>query len=251
MKMRVRKKKNKHIILKLIMVIIIGIICAFLLTRYFSKNIKPVFMVYAEDEIRGIIILVINNSINEEIANDFTDEKLFNVEKNVNGEIQLISYNAKNVNMILSDITKKTQNNLNLLEQGDANYIDTNSDSFVEYDSNLLKNGIICEIPFGAFSKNSLISNIGPKIPVKFNVLGEVSSNVKTSVKEYGINSAFLEVAIEVSVTARFYLPFVSDKIVISSAIPISMKIIQGNIPNFYSGGFNSSFGYIYSYDDV
>ena len=63
-------------------------------------------------------------------------------------------------------------------------------------------------------------------------------SNIETEVKPYGINNAYVEVRISLTVTARIVLPFVIENVVISNVIPISMNIVQGNVPE----------GYIYSY---
>lgn len=251
MKMNVKKKRKSNILLWLIVIIIVSIFCSFMLIKYFSKNISPFFMTYAEDEIKRMTNLIINYSINNEIVEMFNDEDIFEIVKNNDDEIQLISYNAKYVNVLLNDISMIIQNNLSAIENGELRGLDLLVGSLDDYDLELLKEGIICEIPFGAFSGSSLLSNIGPKLPVKFNLLGEVDSSINTSVKEYGINNALLEVSIEINVNVRVNLPFISNKITISSNLPISMKIIQGNIPNFYTGGFQSSFGVINYYEDI
>lgn len=245
MKMNVRRKKKSNFILKLIVIIILGMLCAFLLIRYYSNNISPVFMVYAEDEIRRIITIVVNDSINNEIIDKLDNDSIFEIVRSNNGDIQLVNYNTKNVNSLLNEIALIIQENLKLLEEGEIADLEISEDTLSDYDIDLLKKGIVCEIPFGAFSNSSLISNVGPKIPVKFNLLGDVSTGIDTVIKEYGINNAFLEIYIEVSVNIRVHLPFISDKIVVSDSMPISMKIIQGNIPEFYGGTIRSTFGFI------
>ena len=76
-----------------------------------------------------------------------------------------------------------------------------------------LKNGIIYEVPVGVVFGNSLLSNIGPKIPVKIKYSGNVSLDIKTRVSEYGLNSALIEVYVLVEVTQRTILPFQSKDI--------------------------------------
>ena len=71
MKMVIRKKKKRNIILKLMVIIILGIICSFILINYFSKNISPFFLTYAEDEVTRFVTLVVNESINDEIINEY------------------------------------------------------------------------------------------------------------------------------------------------------------------------------------
>lgn len=245
MKIKIRKKKKNNFILKLIVIIIIGIFCSFWLIRYFSLHISPIFMVYAEDEIRRIITIVVNDSINNEFIEKLDNDNIFEIVRSDNGDIQLVDYNTKNVNSLLNEIALIIQENLKLLEEGEIADLEISRDILSDYDIDLLKKGIVCEIPFGSFSKSSLISNIGPKIPVKFNLLGDVSTGIDTVIKEYGINNAFLEIYIEVSVNIRVHLPFISDKIVVSDRMPISMKIIQGNIPEFYGGTIRSTFGVV------
>ena len=200
-------------------------------------------MNYATDEINRFTILVINDSIKNNVINEIDDNDLFEVVRNNNGEIQLVSYNTKNVNKLLALITSSITENFNLLENGE--YIKTNlsNDFFRLYDDNLLESGIICKIPFGAFWNNSLLSNVGPKIPVKFNIIGNISSSIETNIKEYGINNALLEVNVKVKVNTRVNLPFISDMITVTSSVPISIKVIQGTIPDYYLGGLRSTFG--------
>jgi len=243
MGMIIKKKKSlKNNLLKLIVIIIISIFCSFILIGYYSKTISPFFMTYAEDEIRRLTTLVVNDSVNNDFFDELEDEKIYNIIKDDSGEIKLLTFNTKNVNIWLNSISIMIQNNLKAIENGDLDFLKLEESFINSYDGNLLKEGIICEIPFGAFLNNSLISNIGPKIPVKFNLLGNVNTELKTNVKEYGINNALLEVSVEVSVDMRVNLPFVSNKITITSSLPISVKMIQGTIPDFYNGMLQSSF---------
>ena len=46
----------------------------------------------------------------------------------------------------------------------------------------------------GIITNNALLSNLGPKVPVKINLVGNVISNVGTKVENYGINSIMVEV---------------------------------------------------------
>jgi len=39
-----------------------------------------------------------------------------------------------------------------------------------------------------------LLSNLGPKIPVKFDLVGEVIINIETKITNYGINNAMMEI---------------------------------------------------------
>ena len=75
---------------------------------------------------------------------------------------------------------------------------------------------------------------LGPKIPLKAEMVGSIVSNIETEVKPYGINNAYVETRIFLEVTAIIYLPFVSKEIKISNIIPISINIVQGSVPQGY-----------------
>ena len=234
--------KKNYFILKLIVIIVIASICSIFLIRILSDKIGPVYLDIAEKEVRKLVILVINNSVNEEVINEIDSNELFSIVKNNNDEIVLIDYNSVNVNKYLALVVKKVSNNLGLIEKGKYSEL-----SFVleGYDDKLLNKGIIENIPFGSLLLLNLLSNVGPRIPVKFNLIKDVSGSIDTKINEYGINNAYMEVLVKVNVNVNINLLFLSKTVSIECSIPISMKIIQGNIPNFYTGGINSTFCYI------
>ena len=104
----------------------------------------------------------------------------------------------------------------------------------------LLEKGIILEIPFGMVTGSNLLYNIGPKIPVKLSLVGDVITGFSTDVVEYGINNALIKLLIDVEVNTRIVLPIVSEEYTITASIPIAMKVIQGKIPDYYMNGFNT-----------
>ena len=68
-----------------------------------------------------------------------------------------------------------------------------------------LKSGIIYQVPTGIIFNNGLLSNIGPKIPVKLSLIGDVTIDIKTTIKDYGINNAVIQVSINVKVTEQTF----------------------------------------------
>ena len=68
---------------------------------------------------------------------------------------------------MIFDSTKKIQENLKKLELG---IIDENNEEN--------KNGVVLKIPSGEITNNFLLNNLGPKIPVKLKILGNMNTNV-------------------------------------------------------------------------
>lgn len=234
--------KKNFFCLKVIAIIICAIICSVIFIKVLSSKIGPVYLDIAEKEVKKLVILVINNSINDEVISEIDNNELFDIVKNNNNEIVLIDYNSMNVNKYLALVVRKVSNNLDLIENGKYNLLSFDLEG---YDNKLLNKGIIANIPFGSLLGLNLLSNVGPRVPVKFNLIKDVSGGIDTKINEYGINNAYMEVLVKVNVNVNINLLFLSRTINIECNVPISMKIIQGNIPNFYTGGINSTFGYI------
>ena len=234
--------KKNFFRLKIIVIIMCAIICSIIFIKILSNKIGPVYLNIAEKEVKKLVILVINNSINDDVINEIGNNELFDIVKNNNNEIVLIDYNSMNVNKYLALVVRNVSNNLDLIENGKYNLLSFDLEG---YDNKLLNKGIISNIPFGSLLGLNLLSNVGPRVPVKFNLIKDVSGGIDTKISEYGINNAYMEVLVKVKVNVNINLLFLSRTINIECSVPISMKIIQGNIPNFYTGGINSTFGYI------
>jgi sporulation protein YunB len=210
------------------MSIIIGLI-------YINKKVSPILLNYAEVEIKKLSGIVINNAVTKQLETGINIDKLFSVIQNKEGEIQTVDFNPTVVNSMLSTITTVVQTNLKAIEEGKLDSIGLGNDVVTELDKKKLKKGIIYEIPMGSVTGNAFLSNLGPKIPVKLNVIGSAISNIKTKISSYGINNALLEVFVHIEVTEQINIPFMAKKVVVSSNIPIALKLIEGKVPSYYN----------------
>lgn len=240
MRMNLRRKKKKENGLLIIIAILISIITmSFLFINYYSQKALPLILSYAEAETKKLTILVINKAVIKQINNTDTD-KIFNIVYNNDGEITLIDFNSQITSKILSTMTSLVELNLRAIEEGKIDMLELPDNSLDNYDMSLLEKGIIVEVPLGIVTNSNLLYNIGPKIPVKLSLVGDVSTGFSSEVVEYGINNALLKLMINIKVDTKIILPIVSDQITIDCSIPIAMKVIQGKIPSYYIDGFTT-----------
>ena len=235
---RIRLKKR----IKLknsILIIILLIISIFLAFKFINLKINPVLLDYANMEARKLASIIINDAINKNFK-DINIDELFIITKEEN-EIKAIDFNPIIVNQVLTNTTTLIQTNLKYLEQGKIELLNLNTDALIDYNTDKLRQGIIYEIPSGVIFGNSFLANIGPKIPVRFSLIGDIVSYVNTEVKDYGINNALIEVNIVLELSEQLILPFVTDKITIDTTIPVALKLIQGTVPNYYLNGLQNS----------
>ena len=238
-RVHLRSHKKMKISTKISITIILILISTCLLINYSGKKFLPVIMNQAKIDCKKMAIVTIKNSLNDDVLK-ILDDDMYNVIQNKDGEIQTIDFNPVIVNKFLSSTTSIVSNNLKKIEKGEINDI-----SFInseEYTIKNLKNGVISEIPMGIITNNVLLSNLGPKIPVKINLIGNVVSSVETKVRNYGINSALIEIYANIEVTEEVIIPFQTERIKITNNIPVAIKIINGSVPDYYSDGkLNSS----------
>ena len=91
------------------------------------------------------------------------------------------------------------------------------------------------------FYNNFLLNNRGPKIPVKLKILGDMEIKTDTKVTNYGINSAIIEISLDVTIKEKVILPITTKEITVTGTTPIAIKLIQGTVPNYYADGINKS----------
>lgn len=203
MKKRIHLKKRKKISIFWIIIILITFI---FIIGMASNKIKRASQSYANNEIKKTISKVITESIKENL----NEENIFNIEKN-NEDITSIDIDAKKTNIILVNINNTIQKKIDSIE-----------------------NTIIFKMPLFAPTNNIFIANIGPKIPIKFKTIGNVLSNIRTEVKNYGINNALITAYIDIKIECEVILPLNHENIEINQNNVVAMKVIQGKIPNYY-----------------
>ena len=135
-------------------------------------------------------------------------------------------FDNNEVNKLLLEITTNIQNSLLNLEEGKVKSFNISH--------NLKNNGIVCSIPIGTVLGIPLLSNLGPVIPVRISFIGDVISNLKTTIKSYGINNVYLQVDIVVEVSEQITMPLMTEVKKIKIVSPLFIRVIQGKIPNYY-----------------
>ena len=210
----------KHKFLKIISIFILLFIISLILIITLNKKVMPIYMDYAESELERVVTTVINKSVSEcEIKNN-----LFYI-KNESDNTMIVDYDPTIMNKIISEISNNVYDNLKLIGEKDTT-------TLKKY--NLDRNTFM--IPSGIVFSSLMLNNLGPKIPIGMELISSINSNLETKVTEYGINNSLIEVNIKVNASIRMILPTSSKKILVTVIVPLTVKIIQGSIPEYYFG---------------
>ena len=104
-----------------------------------------------------------------------------------------------------------------------------------------IQGNIITQIDWTDDSDITLTQGISKVVDLNTNGL-LVEQAINTKVTNYGINNALLEVSVNIKLTLKVILPISTKEVNVETNVPIAIKMIQGNVPNYYSNGLNSNF---------
>ncbi len=236
-KFKLKKRKSKK--QKIIIIIILLMISISLSFMYINKKVTPLLMMYAEKKSRTVATSIITQAVSNDLLKEMDKNNLFIETKDKNGNVISTDFNSIMINKLLNEISSYVEIYLEELESGNIDKLKLSRSLKEKYGLKKRKNGVIYEIPSGVITGNALLSNLGPKVPVRLNLNGDVITDIKTEVTNYGINNALIKVSVSVKVYMQVIIPFKTKEIVVESDIPIVMRIIKGEVPNYYPYGTN------------
>ncbi|AIE61220.1 sporulation protein YunB [Bacillus methanolicus] len=202
-----------------------------------NDGIKPTLRSYAETQTRRIATLVINKAINKEIAKGMGNNPV--IVPNQGSDSQII-LNNEMINRIAGETVYMIERNLKQAEKGYLEDLQTLTDLEIETGEKK-QEGIVYYVPLGQATNNALLGNLGPKIPIRFQAIGNVGYDIKTKFEEFGINNTAIKVVLHLVVDVQIILPFSTNVTTITQDIPIVTVYEKGDVPNFYNGGRNST----------
>lgn len=213
---------KKRISLLLIIILIVTV-C---MTNFISKKLMPVVIEYGEYQCENIMTNLLNQTVNDIVIETVKKDII-----NYNESNKTINFNTEILNSISTATIKKAQFYLYELEY--SNVSDENIET-LEKEKNV--NGMVYKIPLYRISNNALIGMLGREIPIKYQIIGQIQGQIVSVIKEYGINSAFIEVNLDLQTKAKISTPIISEEKNINISVPIVMQIIQGEIPDSFFG---------------
>ena len=211
----------------LFITIIFIIIFSFIIIKFITLKFSPILMEYSKSEIKKVASTIINRSITNDILEEVSLNELFIIDKSNQEEIITVTLDPAIVNRIVSVATNAVENSLKKIEMRNKNILN---------DYGLTEEYFY--VPSGLIFNNTLLNNIGPKIPIKIKLVGNVTSGIDTKIKEYGINNSVIDISLRITVEIKVILPLTSENISITNYIPIALKLVQGKVPIYYGNGF-------------
>lgn len=191
----------------------------------------------AEQKTTEFATRTINSAVKSTEKMNFED--LVVVQMDNNGNVATLGWDATVSNSALRMATERAEYFLYGMNKGETIDVDDPDLKPIEFGDSVGdladKDPTVVEIPIGQATGNTILANLGPKIPVHFEIVGSLESDIIHEVKEFGINASLIEIYIPVSVNVQIVIPFSTTTAEISTKVFIDSRVIMGDVPDFYS----------------
>lgn len=218
-----------------VLIISVGIFLVFV-----NSRLNPIFLEYAEVQTKKIASLVISRAINSRVTNVMDVNDIIEEVPTESTNMVTTRFNTEIINRVRADTTTLVQSHLEQAEQGNLELLPEGEFDF-DAEAMQKKGGIVFFIPLGQAANIPLIGNLGPKIPIRFHLIGNVESSIGTDIREFGINNAYVEVYIHMKVNVQIIIPLATTTSVVEQRIPVAIGLVKGPVPHIYTSGDGSA----------
>ena len=234
MRFKTKKRKRKNIIT--LIFVSLGFTVAFSI-YILNARLMPTYLQYAEVQTHKVASYVVSKAINSRTSSVLDVNEIIVDLPTQSTDMITTKFNTEIINQVRAETTTLVKEYLEQAENGDLSHLPNLEN--VEYDVGKMEagDGIVFFVPLGQAMNIPIIGNLGPKIPIRFHIIGNVHSNVESKVSEFGINNAIVEVDLLIEVNVQIIIPFASQSASVEQKIPIAIGLVRGTVPHIYSAG--------------
>ena len=206
MKYYTRTRKNKR---KSVIAVSITIFIFFnLMVIVFDKKVMPSVLAISETLMRAEAVRAINEVSMDVFDEIVGSEDIVIIERDDKNRINLIKSNTQLINKVSGEIAIRCNEKLEQLG---------------------IK-GI--EAPLGWMTDKSIYYNLGPKITIQMEPLGNIETSYDSIFESAGINQTRHKIYLNVKARIKIIIPMYSKEMNVDAQIPLSESIIVGEIPD-------------------
>ena len=169
---------------------------------------------YTSANITAELVDGINNAVLKILADNDAYRNYDNfVEISVgsDGNVSLINVNMLMVNLLLCDLTEKTQINVN----------------------NLCKEKIY-NVPFYAITGSLMLAQLGKNIEIEVKPIGHVECKLSSKFDGVSINQTKHSIYVDVTAKVKMILPLYVKDLYVKTKVVVAESVIVGKVPEMY-----------------
>lgn len=185
----------------------------------FNASIEPQLQAIAKQH-TGFAI----NNIVKEVLNDmeYKSDELLRIERNKQNQVTSVEYDSAKLNQLLYAALNTIDESLLAAQDGKED--PKTKEVFYE-------DGILYQVPIGYFTKSYLLYDKGPKLKVRMKMLNDVTGEIKTEAKPYGLNNTMIKISLVIHVDAQVITFCNVSEYKTKMELPIVIQIVNGDIP--------------------
>ncbi|WP_431030531.1 sporulation protein YunB [Lysinibacillus sp. LZ02] len=230
-------KRRKKASAKLTMLFVSLVVMVIMSLYYLNSRIMPTYLQYAAVQTDKVASYVVSKAINSRTSSVLDVNDIIVDLPPGTSDMITTKFNTDIINQVRAETTALVKEYLKQAENGDLSHLPSLEN--VEYDVGRMEagDGIVFFVPMGQALNLPLLGNLGPTIPIRFHIIGNVHSDVRSTIREFGINNAYVEVSIHLEVNVQIIIPFASKSTTVEQHIPVAIGLIRGTVPHIYTDG--------------
>ena len=228
-----RKKASTRLTVLFVSLLIIIILSLYVV----NDRLMPTYLQYAEMQTEKVATYVVGKAINSRTSSVLDVNDIIVDLPSDSTDMVTTKFNADVINQVRAETVALVKEYLEEAENGDLSHLPDLEN--VEYDVGRMEagDGIVFFVPMGQALNLPILGNLGPRIPIRFHIIGNVHSSVESTIEEFGINNAKVEVSIHLEVNVQIIVPFASKSAKVEESIPVAIGLIRGTVPHIYTDG--------------
>jgi len=203
--MKFLKKRGAVVLISCVLILAISF-------SYIDYRLKPQAHALAKTSVTGVATEIINEAVMRELKSSrLTYDSIITLKKDANDKVTALCANTIGINMLKGSISLSVSESLKHV--GD----------------------IRLTIPLGNLFDGELLSGKGPNIPISFTNIGSITSDIKNSFSEAGINQTLHTIYLEVKAYFSVAVAKSTIEICVTTKIAIAETVLVGDVPEAYT----------------
>lgn len=178
-----------------------------------ENRIEPILREYANLKVIEIATAVIEDAIEDKIANNPDFTHMFAKVIDVNGKLQAIALDAKAATRVQVETTDHVRQRLLKLSKEKI------------------------KVPLGVALNSTILATYGPDVPITLVPVGATHVEVFPELKEQGINMVLFSINLKITTNLQIVIPFSSNEAKVDHVVTIAQELIIGDVPIYYFNG--------------
>ena len=202
-----KKRSDNKTANKLSSIFIITALLTFMFI-YIDSRIRPQVVTLARYKVQSMVTHAANQAIIEQMEiSPLSYGDLITAQKDADGNISLLSYNALEVNRLKSQITSTVLSKVNMMDTAHI------------------------YIPIGSITNLDFLNNKGPKLHFVVTPAAYVETDVESSFETTGINQVSHRIFIVLKISASALIPNYSTDVYFETKVCVAQTVIIGKVP--------------------